>query len=171
MKSLLARLLLVMAVALVPSLGFQAYLETEARGIRQRQVEDEALRIGRLVNAEQQQIVEGAEQVLNAIGGSPAVQDNLPEQCNRLLVNLLQQSPRYTTVTVIGLDGHILCSPLPFDRGIDLSDRAHFRRALQTGGFAIGDTQSAGSRGNRAFKWPSRSGTGTGSSRAWSTYR
>jgi len=138
-KSLLARLLLVMAVALVPSLGFQAYLETEARGIRQRQVEDEALRIGRLVNAEQQQIVEGAEQVLNAIGGSPAVQDNLPEQCNRLLVNLLQQSPRYTTVTVIGLDGHILCSPLPFDRGIDLSDRAHFRRALQTGGFAIGE--------------------------------
>jgi PAS domain S-box-containing protein len=138
-KGLLARLLLVGSVALVPALGFQVYTESEARRIRQHLVEDEALRLVRLVAFEQQQIVEGAEQVLNALSGSPAVQDNRPEDCRRLLANLLELSPRYINAAVIGLDGHAVCAPGPTDPANNASDRSYFRLALQTGGFAIGD--------------------------------
>ena len=139
LKSLLARLMLIVSVALVPAIAFQAYTESEARRTRQRLVEDEALRLVRLVASEQQRIAEGAEQVLNVLGGAPAVQDGKPEDCQRLLANLLRLSPRYNYAAVIGLDGHLLCAPGPFDSSVDVSDRPFFQRALQTGGFVIGD--------------------------------
>ena len=138
MRRLLTRLLLVVSVALVPALGFQVYSESQARHIRKQLVEEEALRLVRLVAAEQQRILEGTEQTLNAISGAPAVQDNWPEICQRLLRNVVEQSPRYTTVAVIGLDGRVVCVPRADQRGIDVSDRDYFRAALQSGGFTLG---------------------------------
>ena len=139
MKSLLARLILIVSVAMVPAIALQAYTENEARRTRQQLVEDEALRLVRLVASEQQRIAEGAEQVLNVLGGAPSVQDSRSEDCQRLLANLLRQSPRYNYASVIGLDGHLICAPGPFDPSIDVSDRSFFRLALQTGGFVIGE--------------------------------
>ena len=77
-KSLLARLLLIVSIAVLPALAFQVYIEREARQTRQQLVEDEAMRLVRLVASEQQRIVEGAEQVLNVLSGAPAVQDDGP---------------------------------------------------------------------------------------------
>src|SRR5271165_4320974 len=111
---------------MVPAFGFQAYTEIQARLIRERLVQDEALRLLRLIASEQQRIVEGAEQVLNVISSGPCMQDNVPELCQRMLANLLKQSSRYATATVIGLDGHIRCAPDPFDRSLDVSDRDYF---------------------------------------------
>ncbi len=128
-----------MSIALLPALAFQATTESEARHTRQQLVEDEALRLVRLVSAEQQRIVEGAEQALNAISGAPFVQDNLPEQCQRLLANLLEQSPRYIFAGVVGLDGHLVCAAGPSDSSVNFSDRAYFRNALQTDSFVIGE--------------------------------
>ena len=139
MKSLMARLLLIVSVALVPALVVLANSEGEARRSRQQLVEDEAQRFVRLVASEQQRIVEGAEQVLNVISSSPSVQDNSTELCGRLLANLLQQSPRYNFAGVIGTDGHTVCAPGPLDRSLDASDRAYFRLALEAGGLVIGD--------------------------------
>jgi len=139
MKSLLARLLLVVSAAMVPAMALQSYTWAEARHNRQRLVADEALRLARLVSAEQQRIAEGADQVLNVIASAPPVKENRPAECQRLLANLLHGSPRYSGAAVSGLDGHPFCAPGGFDRATDFSDRAYFRRALQTGGFAIGD--------------------------------
>ena len=63
----------------------------------------------------------------------------MPALCQRLLANLLEQSPRYSFAGVIGLDGHIICAPGPLDPGLDYSDRPYFQRALQTGAFVIGE--------------------------------
>jgi len=138
LRRLWVKLFLIVLVAMVPALGFQAYTEFQARSIRQQLVQDEALRLVRLVASGQQRIIEGAEQVLNVMSGSPSVQDNVPGLCQRTLVNLLQQSPRYANAAVIGLDGHIRCAaPYPFDTGLDLSGRDFFVLALKTGGFVL----------------------------------
>ena len=139
MKSLLMRLLAVVSVALVPALAFQVYAEFDARHLRQQLAEDEALRLVRQVSAEGQRITEGADQALNALSAAPSVQDAMPQLCQRLLAELLEQSPRYNSTAVIGLDGHLLCAPGPTDSSIDASDRSWFRRALATGGFVIGE--------------------------------
>jgi signal transduction histidine kinase/FixJ family two-component response regulator len=139
MNSLLARLLMVVAIALVPVLAFQGYTEADARRVRQQLMEEEALRLVHLVSFEQQRIIDGAEQVLDVIGGAPAVQDNTLPLCQRLLANLLRQSPRYAFAAVIGLDGHVVCSPDPANIGVDLSDRPYFQNAMRSGDTAIGE--------------------------------
>ena len=121
---------MIVSIALVPALAFQAYTEADARRVREQVVQEEALRLVRLVASEQQRIVEGAEQVLNVIGGTPDVQDNLPEFCKRMLINLIQGSPRYKYAGVFGLDGHLLCAPGPLDPSLNVSDRTYFRMAL-----------------------------------------
>ena len=64
-----------------------------------------------------------------------------PATCGALVSRLLAQRPGYTNLGVIGLDGRVLCSALPFDPGLILGDRSYFRRAVETGDFAVGDYQ------------------------------
>ena len=139
MKTLLARLLLIVSIALVPGVAFQAYTESEARRVRQQLLTDEALRILGEVSAEQQRIAEGAEQALDVLIGALALQDGIGQACPRLLTNVLAQSPRYTAAGVIGLNGHFLFGTSQFDLSLDVSDRAYFRDALHAGGFVIGE--------------------------------
>ena len=139
MTSLLARLLMIVAVALVPVLGFQIYSETQTRTVRLQLIEDEAMRLLRLVSGEQQRIIDGAEQVLDVIAGSPAVQEKMPDLCNRLLTGLLNQTPRYNYAGVIALDGSALCAPTPLNRVSNVSDRSFFRAALESGRFVAGE--------------------------------
>jgi PAS domain S-box-containing protein len=135
---LVARLLLLVSMALLPVLGFEIYAERDARQVRQQLMEDEALRLVRLVASEQQRIVDSAEQVLDVLASTPAVQDNRLPQCQRILGNFLRQSPRYANVFVNGLDGHLVCGPAPVDPSITIADREYFRDALSTGGFTVG---------------------------------
>jgi signal transduction histidine kinase/ActR/RegA family two-component response regulator len=137
LRRLQTKLFLIVLVAMLPALAFQGYTEFEARRNRQQLVQDEALRLVRLVASEQQRIIEGAEQVLNVIASAPAVQDNDPEQCRRMLANLLNQAPRYSSTGVVGLDGRVRCAPFPFDSNLDVFGRDFFTRAVQTGGFVI----------------------------------
>ncbi len=137
LRRLQTKLFLIVLVAMVPALAFQACTEFDARRTRQQLVREEALRLVRLVASEQQRIVEGAEQVLNVIASAPAVQDNDPEPCRRMLANLLKQAPRYSSTGVVGLDGRVRCAPFPFDPDLDVTGRDFFTRAVQTGGFVI----------------------------------
>ena len=139
MHSLLGRLLIVVAVAVLPALAFQAYTESQARQTRQQLLEEEALRLVRLVGAEQQRIIEGADQMLTLLSVAPAVQDNIGGLCQHLLSGLSEATERYRAVAVISLDGHPLCATPSYDSRADLSDRPYFKRALETGGFVVGN--------------------------------
>ena len=130
MKGLVAGRLLLVSLALLPVLGFEIYTEYDARQVRQQLMEDEALRLVRLVASEQQRIIDNTEQTLNALGSTPAVQDALPAYCQRLMANLVAQSPQFTCAAVIALDGYTICSPTPVDPGVNASKRACFRLAL-----------------------------------------
>ena len=139
MRSVLARLMLVVFVALLPALGFTLYTEASSRRLRQELVQDEALRLVRLVNAQLEQAIEAAHQVLSVIGHSPAVQDNVSDACRRLLAGVIDGLPRYVSAAIIGVDGHPTCAPGMKLRDVDVADRNYFRLAMQTGGFVIGD--------------------------------
>ncbi len=138
MSSLLGRLLLVVSIALLPALAFQTYSEITARDIRRQLMEDEALRLVQLLSADQQQMIERANQLLTGIGSAPVVQDKQSDLCQRLLTNLRDASPRYQTLAVIGLDGHPFCASAPFDHAADLSGNATIQHALRTGTFVPG---------------------------------
>ncbi len=139
MTTILGRLLLIVLVALTPVLLLQVEDEIQARHTRQRLMEDEAIRLVRDVAEVQQRIIEGTEQVLTALGSAAFVIPQHPEICQRLLVNLVSESPRYISVSISAADGHVLCRPWAYNPTNNLSDRAYFRLAMQTGEFAVGE--------------------------------
>jgi signal transduction histidine kinase len=111
----------------------------QVREARTRLVEEEALRLLRLVSGTQQRMIDAADQVLKVMGSVPGVQDTVPDDCQRLLTNVVDQSHRYVYAAVVGLDGKVACGSGGLGIGIDASDRPFFRRALETGHFVIGD--------------------------------
>jgi len=137
-RSMFARLLLIVLVALTPGLLLQIYAESQARQTRQHLTEDEALRLARLVGEAQQRINEGADQVLTAMGSGAFVLDDHPDICQRMLTNLLTSSPRYVSAAIIGADGRFLCPPNGLSPTANISDRPYLQSALRTGEFTIG---------------------------------
>src|SRR4051794_27944056 len=138
-KTTLGRLLLIVLVGLAPGVLLQSNNAMQARRTRQQLIEDEAVRLVRMVGAEQRRISEGAEQVLTALGSAASVLEDHPEICERLLSNLISKTQRYIAAAIIAADGHFLCLSKEYDPATDLSDRTYVRLAMQTGGFAVGD--------------------------------
>jgi PAS domain S-box-containing protein len=136
MRTLLARLLLVILLALLPALAFQTYSTVEARRARQDAVSEQALDLVRLVTGSQREMVEEIWQVLDALGQTPTFQAIDTAPCQRYFSHLLRTSPRYIEGLSIGVDGRVRCAADASRRGLDLSDRAWFQAARDSG-FAI----------------------------------
>ena len=89
--ALLLRLFLLVAVALLPAIAIQSYNEFDLRRSHKREAKEQALGLAKLAAAEQQQIVEGARQVLTALSELPAIKARDVEACNAYLSALKQR--------------------------------------------------------------------------------
>ncbi len=144
-RSLLARLLLVVAVALLPALALQAYTEGQARRLRHAIARADALRILSLVVATQQEITQGARQMLTAVGATRRARDAgpAPLACDAYLADLLRSFDRYASLIITDVDGEVMCSgnlPAASGRTLgDVTDRAYWRRTMAAGDFVTGD--------------------------------
>lgn len=134
-------LVLLVLLAILPALGLALYSGLEQRRLAAAAAHQEALRLARLTANKQNTHVEGAHQLLVALSQLPAVANGDPAACASLLLTLMPARPLYANLGVIDVSGNLICSALPFDGPLDLSDRAYFRRAVATGDFAIGDYQ------------------------------
>jgi signal transduction histidine kinase len=138
--SLQARLVLLVLLAVMPALALALYSDFEERRLRRAQVQEEALRLARLLSADHERLIEAARQLLVALARLPAVRGGDRAACSALLTDLLKQYPSYANFGVIGPDGNTRCTGLPGGTPY-AGDRAYFRRALETREFAIGDHQ------------------------------
>jgi hypothetical protein len=80
--TILSRLFLLVAVALLPAIAIQAYNEFDLRRARQVEVQNQALSLAKLAAAEQQQIVQGIRQVLIAMSELPSIKTRDSQACN-----------------------------------------------------------------------------------------
>ena len=89
--SLLSRLFLLVAVALLPAIAIQIYNEIDLRHARQAEVSDQALSLATLAAAEQQQMVQGIRQVLIAMSELPSIKARNSDACNAYLAAIRQR--------------------------------------------------------------------------------
>ena len=141
LSGLRVRLLLLVLLAGLPSLGLILYTGLEQRRLAATQVQDNALRVARMASAEQERFIEGAHQLLTALARLPEVRAGQPGPCNALLADMLKQYPLYVNFGVTTADGLIICSAVPIDKPVPATDRAWYQRTVKTGTFAIGDYQ------------------------------
>ncbi|MEW5849584.1 MAG: EAL domain-containing protein [Myxococcota bacterium] len=139
--SLRGRLLLLVALAVVPAWGLMLHTAREQRSMASRVVREDALRVARGAAANQDRLIEGARQLLTTLALLPNVRSADPRACGILLATLLGQFPGYVNFGVIAPNGELLCSALPAPPNLNLADRSYFRGALVERGFVVGEYQ------------------------------
>ncbi len=140
-SSLRSRLLLLVLLSVIPALGLILYTALEQWRLAAAQVPEHALRLTQIISSNQEQLIEGARQLLVTVARLPEVQGGESSACSRLFAELLKQHSRYANFGAIKPNGDLFCSALPTDRAINLADRAYFQRAIKMRAFAIGDYQ------------------------------
>jgi PAS domain S-box-containing protein len=136
--SLLSRLFLLVAVALLPAIAIQTHNEFELRRSRQIEAQDQALRLARLAAAEQQQIVQGIRQVLIALSELPAIKTKDISACNAYLSALKQRYPAFLTFAAADISGVFFCDTTTNHKPLNAAGRTYFADALKSGGFTVG---------------------------------
>src|SRR5713226_3306862 len=140
-SSLRVRLILLVLLALVPALGLIFYAAEDQRRSTAIEAQQNALRLARLVSANQDALIEGARQLLTALAQVPVVRSGNPAACSAFLKDLLGQYPHYAILAVTDPEGEQLCSGVPVKGRVNNADRAYFRGAMEKRDFAIGDYQ------------------------------
>src|SRR5581483_86243 len=138
--SLLARLFVLVAIAVLPAIGILAWTQFQAYKARVVDVRETALQQAKLVSSEQDRLVDGARQLLVALAGMPLIANRENDRCTSYLQDLIKKYDAYSTMIAIGPDGYTYCgSTLVSQQHVYLGDRSYFHDALATDGFVIGE--------------------------------
>ena len=133
LKSLRVRLLLLVLVAVIPAWGMIAYTASEQRRIAVSEIQRNVLQLAEFIAHEEEQILQGARQMLIALTKFIQKEDTQPSECNDFCADLLKQFRRYANIGAVKPNGEVYCSGVPFDQSPNAADQVWYRRAVETG--------------------------------------
>ncbi|SHK39768.1 Signal transduction histidine kinase [Bradyrhizobium lablabi] len=137
--TLLSRLFVLVAVALLPAIAIQVHNEFDLRRARQVEVQNQALSLAKLAAAEQQQIVQGIRQVLIAMSELPSIKARDSQACDAYLAAIQQRFPAFIRFLVTDLNGRSFCNTNSDHRPINIAARRYFANIVKTGQFTVGE--------------------------------
>src|SRR4029450_52043 len=132
LASVRARLLLLVLLPAIPALGLTLYTNLEERQLRKTQVQEQAMRLSRLVSADHERLIEDARQLLVTLAAFPAGRDRNRAACHPPFAHLLARRSSYANLAVVDADGNVICTALPMTGQVYVGDRVYFQRALET---------------------------------------
>ena len=137
--SLRARLVALIVLAALPTLGLALYTHAAQRRQAAQEGREAALRFaGGLVRAHEQRLGE-ARRLLATLAAQPETRAGDSAACGGRYAALLREFPDMTTLGVAGAGGEVTCSAVPLARPLNVTDRPWFDRAVRTQAFATGD--------------------------------
>jgi diguanylate cyclase (GGDEF)-like protein len=142
------RLILLALVVLVPALGLLVYVADQERENDHGEEKSRMLHLARLAAAEESKIIQSTHQLLQHLAQTPEARgETTRAACDAMMARQIKLYSHYFNLGVIGINGVRFCSVLTPGKAIDLSDRAYFRRAVETREFSVGDYQIGASNG------------------------
>jgi signal transduction histidine kinase len=139
MSSLLSRLFVLVAVAMLPAIAVQAYNEIDLRRTREVEVQDDAHGLSKLAAAEQLQIVQGVRQALIALSELPAIKAKDVQGCNAYLSRIKQRYPEFIVFIVYDMTARSFCDSAAEHMSFTAAGRPYFAGAVKTGKFTVGE--------------------------------
>ena len=137
--SLRFRLLLLFLLAMCPAFGLVIYNASEQRQLVRIQAEENALRVARIAADHQNEMVEGARQLLFVLAQMPVTRENDLTACSTFLATLKTYNPRYTNILKTDLDGNILCDAISSHFSGKVPNDGFIQRIVNTRSFTIGN--------------------------------
>ncbi len=112
-------------------------MSIQTRRNQREVVEQELMRVTRLLAAEDSRVLEGTRDLLPMLSEIPSVRTATPGACNSLLNKAVQANSEVVEIAVASPSGHVLCaSSRPANA--DVSQRTFFKNVLQTGAASVG---------------------------------
>ncbi len=134
---LLGRVVLIVALALLPALGLEVYDQRALRHAQRAQLHDEAVRQARSVADELGRILDGTREALLALAMTQPITASDRPACQALLAGFRARLPFLRVLALVGGDDRVVCNSVP---GAPLGEVAtswvHVRAARQRDGFA-----------------------------------
>ena len=137
--SLLARLFVLVLIAVLPAIGIQAYSVVRLRAERAQEVSAEAQRLLQLVEGEQARLFEGVRQLAISVSEGRFLRTGENVRCEQYLIRLSRRALDRKTVTVTDTEGRVLCSGAPEMTGRSLAGLPVLQRAMDSGRFTPGE--------------------------------
>jgi signal transduction histidine kinase/HAMP domain-containing protein len=137
--TILSRLFLLVAVALLPAIAVQVYNELHLRRAREVEVQNQALSLAKLAAAEQQQIVQGIHQTLIGLSELPAIKAKDTQGCNAYLSKIKQRYPGFISIIIVDMNGSSFCDTSSDHKPSTAAGRSYFANVLKTGEFTVGE--------------------------------
>ena len=133
------RLFAVAATAILPTLVSLGYNEFSVRQTYIANVHSEALRNSREIQFEIEQIIDGVAAVLYATSTLKVVANHEEPGCADVLKRFIADNDAIDSISMIGLDGRVLCDgESEADIG-NYADKSYFKLALATKSRAVGE--------------------------------
>src|SRR4051794_34886968 len=126
--SLLARLFILVAIAVLPALAIEAYNQVEMRQEREREMRRDALRLATFASGELDRIIESGAGLLSALTRLPAVRNRDVAACSNYLTELGRVFPQYGVIGATDAQGNVFCASKPPPPGFNLSEKPAWRQ-------------------------------------------
>ena len=154
--SLRVRLVLLVLLAVLPSLALILYTASVQRRVATEAAHDKLLRIANLTAADVSRVMEGAQQLLAGLAQTREIRGGNPAACDPVMAKLLAIYPFYSALSVASPEGNVICSAVPLTNPVTVADRTWFQQALQTHDFTVGDYQvdRVSGKGSINFAYP-----------------
>lgn len=139
-----ARIALLIVLSALPILILAVYSGVMQRDAAERSERQELRLIAELTAKRPELLIKSVQQLLFAIGGHVDHLLTNREECHRYFQRLLPEgSGLYRSMGLIQPNGDIFCSSIVSKSGdaVNVKDRSHFRMAVQSGEFSVGEYQ------------------------------
>src|SRR6266542_1053519 len=158
LASLRVRLLILVLVAVVPTVAIVVLSAREQRRLLVEQASGGAAALAQLVAERGQRSVDSAHGLLLGMSRMRTIAGLDGPTCSARLAPLLATAPIFVNIAAADSQGKLFCSAAKPQRFIDVSDREFFRGAMRSGGFTVGDYVVSRVRGKGAlgFGYPVR---------------
>src|SRR6202161_3898832 len=131
-----ARLALLALILVAPLMLERARSLEDARAKQIALATEEFSNIARHSARAQREVVPSAETMMKSAAYIRASAGGVDRSCDILRTNMQVELPWIRSMSIVAGNGRVQCSTLPGLVGVDLSDRAYLKKAVQTHGFA-----------------------------------
>ena len=128
------RLSVLVAIALVPSLLLTAYNAARWRIFIENEIRATALSEARFASNQLEQIIDNARQLMTAMTKFPF---NNEAECASNFKSIISDVQTFREAVIFDTDGKFLCSTIPFQEALDLSDRTRFYQSLKASKLSV----------------------------------
>lgn len=131
------RLTLLVLLAALPAFGLLLLTASEQRNDAIASGREEAERLVSLSAADQDRLIDSADQLLTTLGRLPEIRGDDQPACHDLLLSLIAAYPDYTDLAVVQRDGSIFCAAITNEQTVQqpIIERAFARNAFQIGNY------------------------------------